>query len=263
MTEASAGKQHTDAIILAGGTIRDEEFVKAVGVDRRPLIDILGKPMVQWVVEALRGSRHIGRVVVLGPPELQETSAGPLVDAVVDEGADEVDNLYRGIDALRDAARIVMVASDLALLTPAALDDLIENAPPDADVVLPICEKGAIGPELADHEWVYIKTPDGSFTGASCFLLKPEPLLERREWIEEVFDARRSKWRLIRMWGFWFSLRALLHRVTLAQAEAHVSNVVRLHGRAYVTRFPEVCVDVDRLSDVALVAEHLRRRESG
>ncbi|MGD8238213.1 MAG: hypothetical protein PVH68_06670, partial [Armatimonadota bacterium] len=94
-------------------------------------------------------------------------------------------------------------------------------------------------------------------------LLRPGPLLDSRDWIEEVFAARRSNWRLIRMWGFWFSLRALLHRVTVAQAEAHVSTVVRLRGRAYVTRFPELCVDVDKLSDVALVAEHLRRRDSG
>jgi GTP:adenosylcobinamide-phosphate guanylyltransferase len=249
-----------DAIVLAGGTIRDEEFRKAVGVDRRPLIEVLGKPMVQWVVEVLRASRCIGRVVVLGPPDLLEASVLAMVDAVVEEGADEVDNLYRGIEALPGAVRIVMVASDLALLTPEALDDLLENAPADADVVVPVCEAGSIGREFADHEWVFVKTRDGSFTGASCFLLRPEALLARRAWIERVFAARRSKWQLIRMWGIGFSLRALLRRVTLAEAEAHIGKVVGVRGRVYVSRFPELTVDVDRLSDVALVEQHLRRR---
>ena len=256
----SSGERDTDAIVLAGGTIRDEAFRTAVGVERRPLIPLLGKPLAQWVVEALRASRHIGRVAVISRSDLRDTSVAPLVDAFVDEGADEVDNLYRGIAALPNAERIVTVASDLVLLTPEALDDFIEHAPPDADVVFPVCEKGSIRPELAGHEWVYIATPDGSFTGASCFLLNPQALLERPEWIQRVFDARRSNRELMRMWGLWFLLKALLRRVTLAQAEAHISKVVGLRGRTYVSQFAEMCVDVDRLSDVALVEKELRRR---
>ena len=90
----------TDAIVLAGGTIRDPEFREAVGVDCRALVQILGKPMVVWVVQALKRSGHINRVVVLGRHELCGTELPGLADAILAEGVDEVDNLFKGLDAL-------------------------------------------------------------------------------------------------------------------------------------------------------------------
>lgn len=262
MSDGQAADGRTDAVILAGGTIRDPEFRDGVGVDRRPLMPILGKPMVQWVVEALRASRNIGRIVVLSPPDLQDTEVPQMVDAVVDEGVDEVDNLYRGLDALPGARQVLLVSSDLALLLPEAVDDLIDNAPPDANVVFPVLEKGSLNPELEAHGWVFVKCPDGQFTGASCFLFEPQAIIDRRAWIQRVFDARRSVFKLICMWGLVFSVRAFLRRATLAEAEARLSEVVGVHGRAYRTPFAELVMDVDRLHDVPLVEERLRQRSS-
>jgi GTP:adenosylcobinamide-phosphate guanylyltransferase len=263
MADSLSAQPRVDSIVLAGGTIADPEFRQAVGVDRRPLIDLLGKPMAQWVVEALRASRSTGRVVVLSRPDLRQTPVAGLADEVVEEGVDEVDSLFRGIEALPGAQQVLMVSSDLALLTPDAVDDFVANAPADADVVIGILEKADIPPDLQHHEWIFSKWPDGQFTGASCFLFKPEAIAGRRQWVQEVFDARRSVWRLMRMWGLGFLLRLLLHRVALAEAEAHVGKVLGVRGRAYITRHIELCFDVDKLSDVTVAEEQLRRRQAG
>jgi hypothetical protein len=186
----------------------------------------------------------VGNVELLGP------IAHPFGAQVIEEGADEVDNLFRGVEALPGAECVLMGASDLPMLTPESVDDLIANAP-DVDVVFPICEQSVTLAQYPDREWTFVKTTDGAFTGGCGFLFRPEALLARREWVQEVFDSRRNPWKLMRIWGLVFGIKALLHRVSLAGAEARISEVLKLTGRAYITQYPELCYDLDYAPHVA------------
>jgi molybdopterin-guanine dinucleotide biosynthesis protein A len=250
-----------DAVIIAGGTISKEDFRELVGVDRRAEIDMLGKPMLEWTVRAVRDAEGIDRTAVVGRPEVLEPIAGELCDAIVEEGADEVDNLFRGLEALPGATRVAMLAGDIPLLTPQALDDLVTNAPTDTDVVFPICRDEDVLRDFPDRNWTLVKTPDGSFTGGCGFLFGPEAVKARRDWVQEVFDSRRNTWKLMRIWGLWFGMMALLHRISVAEAEAKVSEVLGLRARAYITRYTELCLDLDYAEDVEQVRRHLAARQ--
>ena len=59
-----------------------------------------------------------------------------------------------------------------------------------------------------------------------------------------------------------FGLKALLHRVSVAEAEVHISEVLGLTGRAYITHYPELCYDLDYAPHVALVRDHMGQRLS-
>ena len=261
MSDAPGAAPQADAVILAGGTIKNPDFRQAVGVDCRALVSILGRPMVVWVAEALKASRTINRVVVMGRPALRDTAVAGIADAIVEEGVDEVDNLFRGIAALPGAQHVLLVSADLPLLTPEAIDDFIEGAPTDAEVVFPVCERADIERDFPGRKWVFVGTPEGHYTGSSCFLFHPEPVVEHREWVQRVFDARRSVWKLITMWGKRFTLKALFHQVRLEDAAARVSELLGIRGGVYVTHFTELCMDVDKASDVAFVEERLQQRE--
>ena len=261
MTDANPTQRRADAVIIAGGKIHSEDLRAAAGVDVRAIIDLHGKPLLQWVLEALNAAQSIDRLCVVGDTELLRPIAEPLGARVVEEGTDEVDNLYRGIEALTGARWVFMGASDLPMLTPEAIDDFVANAP-NADVVFPICEESVTLAQYPDREWTFIKTPGGSFTGGCGFLFRPQALLERRAWVQEVFDSRRNPWKLMRIWGLAFGLKALLHRVSIADAEAHISEVLGLTGRAYVTQYPDLCYDLDYAPHVAQVREHMRYRLS-
>ncbi|MEM1545941.1 MAG: NTP transferase domain-containing protein [Candidatus Methanomethylicia archaeon] len=45
-------------IVMAGGIGR------RLGVDEKPLVDICGKPMIEWVIDALRKTRGIDEIVI-------------------------------------------------------------------------------------------------------------------------------------------------------------------------------------------------------
>jgi len=56
-----------NAIILAGGipTSEDPLYLAANG-QNKALIDIAGKPMAQWVVDAVDGANSVDRIVIVG-----------------------------------------------------------------------------------------------------------------------------------------------------------------------------------------------------
>src|SRR5712692_3564950 len=71
-----------DAVIIAGGIPKpDEPLYPLTQGKSKALLPIGGKPMVQWVLEALDGSAAVGRVVVAGlaPGDAALTSAKELI----------------------------------------------------------------------------------------------------------------------------------------------------------------------------------------
>ena len=53
-----------DAIVIAGGNPQPQESLYAYSRGNpKALIDIAGKPMVQWVLDALGGAQSVDRVV--------------------------------------------------------------------------------------------------------------------------------------------------------------------------------------------------------
>lgn len=242
-----------DAIVLAGGTISDPEFRAAAGVDCKSLLLLNGKPMAQWVVDALNSAESIGSVVVVGPESLQAV----LQDCeVLTEGSHEVENLSKGMDALPGAERILMVSSDTPLLSPQALDDLTQNAP-EADIVYPTIGKEAIMADFPDRKWTFIRAKEGDFTGSSAVMFRPDAFRDHMDALRKVFDSRRSVAALVSMWGIGFALKFALGQLSLKDAEHRISEVLNVNGRAYVSNYSELAFDVDHCCDIATAERKL------
>jgi len=244
-----------DAIVLAGGTINDPEFKAAAGVDCKSLLILNGKPMAHWVVQALESAESIRSVVVVGPEELRNALDGA---TVLVEGCHEVENLTKGMDAMPDAERILMVSGDMPLLSPRAIDDFVFNSP-EADIVYPTIDKQEIMAEFPDRKWIFIRAKEGEFTGSSAVMFRPEVLRLHMDAMRKVLDARRSVGALVQMWGIGFALKFALGQLSLKDAENRISEVLNVNGRAYVSPYPELAFDVDHASDIRTAEDRLSR----
>src|SRR5690606_38407422 len=100
-----------DAVVLAGapntGTLHE--------VSPEPyeaLIEIGGRPMLAYVLEALQASAQVGRLVVVGPPALDVVVTVTGAERV-DPGPDVLANLLAGVDALgaRGSSRHILVST--------------------------------------------------------------------------------------------------------------------------------------------------------
>jgi len=65
-----------DVILTAGGSpLPDEALYPATRGGYKAMLEIAGKPMVGWVLNALAGAKSVNRIVVVGlPPATDHTS---------------------------------------------------------------------------------------------------------------------------------------------------------------------------------------------
>jgi molybdopterin-guanine dinucleotide biosynthesis protein A len=250
-----------DALILAGGEIEAERFPGLdPAVQRKAQIPLLGRPMMEWTAAAVRSCQAVERMVVVGHASLETPGLRELKARVVPEGAGIAANLWAGLEALPGAKRVLALSGDLPLLTRAALDDLAANAP-EADAVFPYVERADVLAAFAEREWILARTPEGAVTGCSACLFRSESLQANWKWVEALLEARRkSVLGLAGMIGPGFVLKYLVRRLRVAEVERRMSALLHLDGRGYRTRFPELAMDVDKSSDIALAERALRRR---
>jgi len=242
-----------DAIVLAGASA-DAGMEPKNGYTSRAMVDIAGKTMLQRVVDALRGSGRIERVVVIG-------------DAIAD-GADEVlpaagsflENIMLGVSRTRGPDRVLLASSDIPLLTAEAVSDFVTRAEQTgADFCYPIIPKLVCDSSYPCMKRTYLKTREGTFTGGNLVLVSPEFLSRNERTISEAYAARKSVLALAKMVGLAVLARALVAQL-LIPGLLSVGDLERVAGKmlngkvkAIITSYPEIGEDVDKAADLEQV----------
>lgn len=250
-----------DAIIIGGGGLPD--LFKGSPHEHLPnrcLIPVLGETMVTHTIRGIREVRGLGRVALIGPPLLRQQSFAPLVDALLDEGRDETENIMRGIEALPGADRILMVSADTPLVHRDSLEGFLALCPHDADVCYPVVEKACIDKHFPTRKWVFVKLREGRFTGSSLFIFRASVLLRQIDRLRAVMDARRDVLALVRMWGIGIFAKYLLGILSIPDLEKRISSLLGFRGAGVAAQYPELAMDIDKPSDIPLVEEKLAHR---
>jgi|SRR5579872_3056166 len=237
-----------DAVILAGGRASAEMAARA-GTPLRALFPYRDRPFVQWVFEALRASVHIGRIAVIGPPELAQTPGVEEADLVLRERDTIVANLFAALEALAPNGRVLITACDNPLLTTAVFDDFLARAPREAAVAYPILRHDAFLERFPQAGNIPVVLRDGAWIGGDCILLQSDAIPRLRHAIEAVLNARKSKARMFRLLGPRFALRLALKRAHYQEVERRASEIVGLPVRFVLRGDPVFAIDIDDPED--------------
>ncbi len=238
--------------MLAGGPLDDVARLQP-GAPNKAFVEICGVALVGRVIAALRASSTIGRIVVVTPPSQARHPALTLADELRPDGVHITESLRNGLHGFNADAATLVVASDLPVLAPSAVDDFVARvASLNADIAYGCVEKSTHVRRYPDvpHTWAHLR--DGTFCGGGMVGIKPRvlPLLER--FIERLGAARKHPFRLASLFGWDMLLRYALRRLTIAQAEDRAKELLGAPARAAISPYPETAVNVDRVSDVEL-----------
>lgn len=254
------------ALVLAGRR-NDGALREASDAEWEALIDVCGRPMVGYVVEALASARHVAGGMVVGPSELATFGLLPAGFTRVEPGASLLDNLRLGVDALAASLggqlpeAILVSTSDVPLLTAAMVDAfLARTGDMGLDVYVPVVRRETAEARFPGVHRTYIHLRDGAYTMGNLFLvhtglLRPEAGQMRR--LEAFVRLRKAPLQMARTLGPRLVLGVALHRFTLEDVERVAGARLGIRGRAVVVDDPEIGVDVDKVSDLALCREVL------
>jgi molybdopterin-guanine dinucleotide biosynthesis protein A len=109
-----------DALVIAGGIPQPQEplYTYSHG-DSKALIDVAGKPMVQWVLDALSNAKHVDNVIIIGLSAKTEITCKKPLHFVSNQGrmlANIVAGVNKSLELNRKTEYVLVVSSDIPAL---------------------------------------------------------------------------------------------------------------------------------------------------
>jgi len=240
-----------NCILLAGGRpARGEALYPLARGAPKALLQVAGRPMIGWVLDALRAARSVDRILVVGldageAAALQELADGGGVDFLRGHGS-LVDNLYAGIAALSDTRPVLYCGSDIPLIRAAAVDRFVAGGWQEGiDIAAGLVSRAALQTRYPGVEDLWLRLREGEFIAADLAVFDPAAAPAARRHLEVLAPQRKSALRQARYVGVGLLLRYLLRRLTVPQFEDHLHRRFGLRARIQLATDPEVGLDVD------------------
>jgi hypothetical protein len=232
----------------------------------KALLDVGGKPMVQWVLDSLGAARQVEGVVLVGPESANGLTCAKTLWRVPDQGG-LLANIEAGVkEILRlspSALQVLAVSSDIPAITPEMVDWAIEvSAGRDDDLVYLVVERKTMEARFPESNRTYIRLSDGEFCGSDMNVMRAALVNDPAFW-ERLVAARKSPLKQASLLGPDLVLLILLRQMSLARAERMVSRRLRLRGRAVRCPYAEMAMDVDKPHQLALLRAELAEKRSG
>ncbi|MGA8534989.1 MAG: nucleotidyltransferase family protein [Candidatus Tumulicola sp.] len=240
------------AVVLAGGPA-DAIARRQPGAPNKAFVEIAGVTLVGRVLAAVRASPSVSRIVVVAPATVSDHPGIALADELRPDGIRITESLRNGLAGFPPDRDVLVIASDLPVLTTVAVDDFVARVRAlEADLVYGCVEKGAHLARFPDvpHTWARLR--DGTFCGGGLVSIKPRALPSLERFIERLGAARKRPLRLASLFGWDVLARYAIGRLSVGDAETRASQILGARARALISPFPETAVNVDRVSDVAL-----------
>ncbi|HZD59919.1 MAG TPA: nucleotidyltransferase family protein, partial [Anaerolineae bacterium] len=236
-----------DAVVLAGGNAKELASVPAKG-----LVLINGRPMVEYVIDALRRCAGIERICVVLPIEHSFAGLEDEIRVVTAKGS--LPRVIRaGIDYLGANKPVLILSADAPLITPEAISDFLDRCSKQkAEFYYPIIRYGESERRFPGVKRTYARVKEGRFTGGNIMLLDPAFIVRNMELVEHVYELRKSPLKLSRVLGLVFLLRFILGRLSIHQIEERIGQLTNSVCTGVITPFIEIGIDVDKRSDLQL-----------
>jgi GTP:adenosylcobinamide-phosphate guanylyltransferase len=249
-----------DAVVLAGGdgaVIDPDSRFKG-------LLTIAGKPMIEWVVEALKRSESVAEVAVVVPTAEDLGGWVDMVDKLVISNGSFIENGLAGIRSFRDDRPALAVTGDIPALTPEAIDDFVTRSlETGADFTYPLIPKEAMLEQFPGSERTYVKLVDGKVTGGNMMIVNPYLVEQNALLGQALFDTRKSAVQMARIIGFRFVAKLVLGRLDVPEVEAKLGEILGGTGAAVYTTYASIAADVDKPVDVEVAERVLYGASSG
>ena len=240
-----------DVIIPAGGTI-NAAYAQAIGSPHRALAPFgpARVPVLQIVVDALRGSGCAGQIVCLAPPDVAARIRD--VDQWLPASDRGPDNILRGLAALPSPdAPAWVCASDLPLLTSDTVAGFAERCDDECAVSVGLVSEGrynAAYPGAPPSQFVPLRDA-GPVTISGLFGVRPSALLAHAGRLARVFEARKSQARMARLLGPRLLWQWATGTLTAQAIAARTERLLHCRVEALADVAPSLACDMDTADD--------------
>ncbi len=254
-----------DTIVLAGGIPGPEAPLYAYTQgESKTLLAIAGKPMLQWVLDALTDAPGVGRVVIVGAGESASVSCPKVVATVPDHGS-LFANGVAGLTKLRELGaitpQVIMCSGDIPLITAEMVEWGISQCPdPSVDLYHFDVPREAMEARFPGSLRTFIHFADEDLAGGDFHIIAPD-MVERNAalWDDLISNRKNALKQALRL-GPLFFIKLALHRLRVEELESKAAQKFGLRARVVRSKYAELGMDVDKTVQLELCRRELEAR---
>jgi molybdopterin-guanine dinucleotide biosynthesis protein A len=253
------------AVVLAGGgsDSADPLYGLSKGLPKA-LLPIAGKPLLQWVVDALASAKAVDTLVIVG----LGTGCGihfPDGTVFVPDAGSLLGNVRAGSLAATEGAdpstTVMVVSSDIPAIRPVMVDWLAAQVTGSQDDLYYLTvDRAAMDARYPGSGRSFIKFRDREICGGDITILRPAAFLDGGSVWKRLTEGRKSAAALAKAVGIDVLLLFLLRRLTVAETARKACARLRIRGRVIECPYPELGMDVDKPFQFDMVERDLLTR---
>lgn len=255
-----------DAIVTAGGIPQPKDPLYPYSNGRsKALIDVAGKPMIQWVLDALSDSKKVDNVIIIGlSPKSGLTCKKPL-HYISNQGR-MLSNIVAGVNKSLELQKkneyVLIVSSDIPTIKGEMVDWLVNTAMKTKDeVYYGVCPREVMEARFPTSKRTYTQLSDMEVCGADVNIIHVNQVTQHLDTWEALIGNRKSPLRQAAVIGLDTLYQLWRRKFTLQQLEKRASERIGMKGRAIVWDHAEPCMDVDKPHQLEMMRTDLATQQ--
>jgi GTP:adenosylcobinamide-phosphate guanylyltransferase len=253
-----------DAVITAGGIPDPEDpLYEYTQGESKALLEIAGKPMAQWVLDAVCESEKIDRIVMVGlEPDCGVACDKPMT-YIPNQGG-MLDNVRTSIDKVvelnPDSELVMLVSSDIPALTTEMVDWVIDTVlETEDDFYYNLITREVMEARFPGANRSFVKLKDVEVCGGDLNVARVAAAHGNDELWNKLISARKNVIKQAALFGISTLILMLTRRLSLEDAVPRVEKQLGIKGRAVLCPYAELAMDVDKPHQLEILRKDLEK----
>ena len=254
------------AIITAGGKpSKDDVLYDSAKGDFKVLINIAGKTILQWVLDAINQSKSINHIVIVGMSDVAGINS--MLPVTFVEAQDNLlKNIEAGINKIleidRSAKEVMLISGDLPGINGAMIDWLagvIENN--GHQFYYPIIERSLMKKSFPGAERTYVRMKEGEFCGGDLMGIHTSMLKKNDLRGRKLVESRKNPLKQAMILGLDMCVRLAAGRLSLDRDVPIICKRLGINGKAIISPYAEIAMDIDKPHHLTVMEKYLTSKK--
>ena len=245
-------------VILAGGRVEESDPLFQYSEGRpKALINLGGKPLLEWVIEAMFDAASVGDIAVVGVEASDVRRFSQPVEFFPDQGS-IVSNAYMGIDWAReqdpDESEMLFSTADIPTITATLVDEHIALCQPfDKSAYYAFVSRQTMESRFPGADRTYTKLDDLDVASCDMMVLRTQLAEVDRSLFDSLANVRKNPWRVAKTVGTRTLVRLMLRQMTMDKIEQTAERIIQQPVKVFLSKRAELAMDIDKPSHLELI----------
>lgn len=253
-----------NAIVTAGGIPQPgDKLYEYSNGKSKALIDVAGKPMIQWVLDALGDAKEVDQVIIIGLDASSNLTCKKTLHYIPNQGrmlSNIVAGVNKSLELNKDGEYVLIVSSDIPTVKSNMIDWLVqESMQTKDDLYYGVCPRDVMETRFPTSKRTYTKLKDIQVCGADVNIIHVSMATDHLDTWEQLIGNRKSPLKQASVIGLDTFFQLFTRQFTLQGLVERASQRIGIKGRAIIWSHAEPCMDVDKPHQLELMRAELSK----